>query len=159
MFVTVFTGILDLQSGEFRYANGGHNPPLFASSSDPGFRFMKLKKGLPLGVIEDFEYTSCSMTVKEGDKFVLYTDGVNEAMNKDGEQWGNERFLQSANAHRNLKPEDFDKTLRSEIVSFCAGAEQSDDITTLDLTFLKKKNAATENRQIPGPGQQPESRR
>jgi sigma-B regulation protein RsbU (phosphoserine phosphatase) len=137
MFVTVFLCTLDLGTGKMTYANGGHNPPLLSLSGAP-YQLMSLKKGLPLGMFENSRYTLSEMDIHAGDKLYLYTDGVNEAMNREGEQFGNRRFLEKVNTCRDLPPEEFDRALRQEIVRFVNGAEQSDDITTLALAYTGK---------------------
>jgi sigma-B regulation protein RsbU (phosphoserine phosphatase) len=136
MFVTVLLCVLDLKTGSVSYANGGHNPPLISQSGEP-YRFMELKKAIPLGMFENSKYTLCKFQIKPGDKLYLYTDGVNEAMNEKGEQWGNERFLARANEVWRLGPDEFDAAIRQTIVSFADGAEQSDDITTMAITYIK----------------------
>jgi sigma-B regulation protein RsbU (phosphoserine phosphatase) len=136
MFVTVILCILDLKTGVLSYANAGHNPPLISLSGDP-YRFMELKKGIPLGMLEDSKYKLCELQLHPGDKLYLYTDGVNEAMNNDGEQLGNERFLAKANELRHLEPNKFDEEIRQTIADFAGSAEQSDDITTIAIAYIK----------------------
>ncbi|MDR1956186.1 MAG: SpoIIE family protein phosphatase [Treponema sp.] len=136
MFVTVFLCTLDLSTGQMSYANGGHNPPLIALGGGP-FRFMELKKGVPLGMFEASRYKLCELFLHDGDKLYLYTDGVNEAMNGEGDQFGNDRFLEKANANLGLPPERFDQALRQELALFVNGAEQSDDITTLAIAYTR----------------------
>jgi sigma-B regulation protein RsbU (phosphoserine phosphatase) len=135
MFVTVFLCALDLNTGKMIYANGGHNPPLLSLAGEP-YQFMRLKKGTPLGMFEESRYCPEEMDLRAGDKLYLYTDGVNEAMNAKEEQFGNRRFLEKANACRDLPPEGFDEAIRRELVLFAAGAEQSDDITTLAMAYI-----------------------
>jgi sigma-B regulation protein RsbU (phosphoserine phosphatase) len=137
MFVTVLLCSLDLKTGVLSYANGGHNRPLISQSGEP-YRFMELKKGIPLGMLEDSKYKLCELQMRPGDKLYMYTDGVNEAMNNDGEQLGNERFLGRANDLRHLNPDQFDEKIRQTIISFANGAEQSDDITTMAINFIKR---------------------
>jgi serine phosphatase RsbU (regulator of sigma subunit) len=132
----VFLSILDLETGILSYANAGHNPPLISLSGEP-YRFMELKKGVPLGIRENAEYTLCALHLNPGDRLYLYTDGVNEAMNNDGEQLGNARFLTKANEARNLDPDQFDETIRRSITAFAEGAEQSDDITTVAIRYVR----------------------
>jgi sigma-B regulation protein RsbU (phosphoserine phosphatase) len=98
---------------------------------------MELKKGIPLGMLEDSKYKLCELQLHPGDKLYLYTDGVNEAMNNDGEQMGNERFLAKANEARNMDPSQFNDAIRETIAVFADGAEQSDDITTMAISYLK----------------------
>jgi sigma-B regulation protein RsbU (phosphoserine phosphatase) len=79
--------------------------------------------------------------LEPGDKIYLYTDGVNEAMNTRGEQFGNKRFREAANTYRSLPPQGFDEAIRREVAAFAEGAEQSDDITSVAISFLKRKDA------------------
>jgi sigma-B regulation protein RsbU (phosphoserine phosphatase) len=137
MFVTVFIIAIDLMTGTALYANGGHNPPLLSQSNGP-FQFMQLKKGAPLGVMEQSAYSLSTLQLNPGDKFYLYTDGVTEAMNEREEQLGNERFLRTANQERELTPESFDNKIRHVIAEFVGNAEQSDDITSLCFHYKKE---------------------
>ncbi|MDR2403915.1 MAG: SpoIIE family protein phosphatase [Spirochaetaceae bacterium] len=141
MFVTVFLCTFDLITGKMIYANGGHNPPLISLSGGP-YQFMRLEKGIPPGMFGDSRYRSCELDLQTGDRLYLYTDGVNEAMNEGGEQFGNDRFLDRANRFRDLPPEEFDGAIRQELALFVQGAEQSDDITTLAIAYKGKYSEA-----------------
>jgi sigma-B regulation protein RsbU (phosphoserine phosphatase) len=147
MFVTIFICALDLATGELRYANGGHNPPLLSQGSSPpggtegGFQFMKLKKGVPPGMLEDETYVESSIILAPGARLFLYTDGVNEAMNRNEDEFGNDRMLETANSLLELEPRAFDEQMRRTLADFMDGAEQSDDITTLILHFEGCKKA------------------
>jgi sigma-B regulation protein RsbU (phosphoserine phosphatase) len=134
MFVTTLIYSLDLMTGQMLYANGGHNPPLLSTANDP-YQFMKLAKGIPPGMLETSKYKMCLLHLNPGDKLYLYTDGVNEAMNPNGEQFGNDRFLSAANKFRDLPPEQFDEAIRQEVRTFADGAEQSDDITSVAIFY------------------------
>jgi sigma-B regulation protein RsbU (phosphoserine phosphatase) len=90
-----------------------------------------------MGVEEDFLYSSSEITLSGGDRLYLYTDGVNEAENPQGEQFGNERLLDAANRYRDLPIREFDLAFRAGLSEFVNGAEQSDDITTLVLVYNK----------------------
>jgi serine phosphatase RsbU (regulator of sigma subunit) len=138
MFVTVFICSLDLQTGILHYANGGHNRPLISLSGSP-YQYMELKKGIPLGLLEGSKYHDCELQMQPGDKLYLYTDGVNEAMNPEGKELGNAAFLEGANKFRDLPSEQFDEAIRGIISHFADGEEQSDDITTMAISFLQHK--------------------
>ncbi|MDR3337591.1 MAG: SpoIIE family protein phosphatase [Treponema sp.] len=143
MFVTAFICSLDLKTGILKYANGGHNRPLIAKAKGL-YQFMELKKGRPLGLLENSVYLPCELRIQPGDKLYLYTDGVNEAMNAEGRQLGNDVFLSAANEFYDLPPRQFDEAIRRTIGAFVNGAEQSDDITTLAISF----RALYENKHI-----------
>jgi sigma-B regulation protein RsbU (phosphoserine phosphatase) len=137
MFVTVFLCSLDLGTGKLTYANGGHNPPLISLDGAP-YQFMKLKKGVPPGMFVESRYQRCELDIHAGDKLYLYTDGLNEAMNGEDKPYGNDRFLEKANSCRDLPPKEFDEAVRQDITRFVQGTEQSDDITTLVLSYRDK---------------------
>ncbi|MDR3172746.1 MAG: SpoIIE family protein phosphatase [Treponema sp.] len=150
MFVTVFLCTLDLNTGKLTYANGGHNPPLISLGGEP-YRFMKLEKGVPPGMFAGSRYQRCELDLHRGDRLYLYTDGVNEAMNPEGELFGNGRFLEQADSCRDLPPEEFDGAIRRDIALFAQGAEQSDDITTLVMAYRGPEPV----NPGPGPGVPP----
>jgi sigma-B regulation protein RsbU (phosphoserine phosphatase) len=92
-------------------------------------------------------YRRCCLDIHPGDTLYLYTDGVNEAMNGDGELFGNDRFLERATSYRNLPPEEFDGAIRRDLARFAQGAEQSDDITTMCITY--RGASSDESKPIP----------
>jgi sigma-B regulation protein RsbU (phosphoserine phosphatase) len=87
MFVTMFCGIIDLDTGEITYANGGHNPPYLICTDDKLIQ-IPLGKGMALGVMENTKFEPRSITLKSGQGLFLYTDGINEAENSRGEGFG-----------------------------------------------------------------------
>ncbi len=90
---------------------------------------------MPLGLMDGASYGSYTADCQVGDRFLLYTDGVTEAMNKDDELFGEERLETVVAAHTQERPEALIKAVRNEVAAFAAGAEQSDDITMLSLEF------------------------
>jgi sigma-B regulation protein RsbU (phosphoserine phosphatase) len=150
MFVTVFICTLDLGTGKLVYANGGHNPPLISLSGQP-YQFMKLEKGIPLGMFEESQYWRCEINLNAGDRLYLYTDGVNEAMNGKGEEFGNDRLLERTNSCRDLTPKKLDQAIRQDIAQFVEGEEQSDDITTLAIVYGGEEAEARARPCLPPP--------
>jgi sigma-B regulation protein RsbU (phosphoserine phosphatase) len=140
MFATIFCAILDLETGELQFSNGGHNPPLI-SSGGSHFKFMDIPEGLVIGAIEDSKWGSGKLLLEPGDVIFLYTDGVTEAANLQDELFSGERMK---NCLVNLQSQNKDitaiiKAVRQEIASFTQGAPQSDDITMLALMYKGKK--------------------
>lgn len=133
-FITFFWGILDDQKKELTFVNAGHNPPLLVRNGE----LTKLKKGgMILGVMETtIPYESETIGLYKGDKIFLFTDGITEAMNKDMEEYSDERLesfvniLEKENAQQAL-----DKVV-DNVLEFTEGAEQSDDITCLVINVL-----------------------
>lgn len=133
MFVTVFYGILNKQSGEVEYVNAGHNPPFGILSQETGK--LELTGGMALGVVEDFNYKSKTIQLNKGDKLLLYTDGVIEAFNRDEEAYGEERFVNLLNETLDQPIKLIIEKILDDVHNFAGGASQSDDITLLGLTF------------------------
>ena len=132
MFVTMWVGVLDYETGFVEYVNAGHNPPLLWQA-ESGWRWLEERSGLPLGLIDGGSYNVFTLDCGAGDKVLLYTDGVTEAMNVDDELYGEERLEVVVNAAADERPEALVKEVRRDVASFAQGAEQSDDITILAL--------------------------
>jgi phosphoserine phosphatase RsbU/P len=133
MFVTVFYGILNTQTGEVDFVNAGHNPPYLLSAS--GISKVEMTNGLALGVLDDFIYESKKIQLKNGDRLLLYTDGVVEAFNQEETAYGEEKFEDFLNDNRTLPIEIILKKSLTDVNEFAAGAPQSDDITLLGIAF------------------------
>ena len=132
MFVTLWMGVLELSSCRLLYINAGHNPPLLASR-EGDFRFLKSAPDLVLAGMEDTIYHKREITLKEGDTLFLYTDGITEAENSNREFYGKERLQEFLDIHQYLSLGELLPALWTDIETFSAGAEQSDDITMLAL--------------------------
>lgn len=133
MFVTVFYGILNTQTGLIDYVNAGHNPPYFLSSN--GIREVEMTNGLALGVLDDFTFESKTIQLEKGDQILLYTDGVIEAFNLEQNAYGEKKFENLLNQSLNLPIETIVNKSFADVKDFISGAPQSDDITLLGITF------------------------
>lgn len=132
MFVTALYAVYNHETGEFTYASGGHDAPLLVRA-DGSSELLPLTGGIALGIIPGFEYGQNTVTLNPGETIVLYTDGVTEAMNNEGEQFGLERMRE---VFANSAPKDSDEATRTifdAVNAFADGAAQSDDITCLTL--------------------------
>ena len=134
LFVTLFYGILDPATGEFVYANAGHNPPFVVKR--PGeVLALPMTGGMAVGVMPGLPYSEDKTTLAPGDTMFLYTDGITEAMNADEEEFTEAR-LEVVLADGHALPVDAVLTnVTSAVVEFVAGAEQSDDITCIVLRY------------------------
>jgi sigma-B regulation protein RsbU (phosphoserine phosphatase) len=129
-FITFFWGILDTKEHSFSYVNAGHNPP-YLVHADGSMRALDAG-GLILGIMEQTPpYGIETVQLQPDDMIVCYTDGVNEAMSKEMEEFSDERLQQLLTDNRDLSADDLLQYIRDEIVSFTVGADQSDDITML----------------------------
>ena len=135
MFASVICAILDVRTGELVYANAGHNPPLFYNGKT--FEYMTLEGALVIGCIRQNAavFKPQHMTLKKGDILFMYTDGVNEAMDLNNQEYGTERLYADLQAMAGANPKEIFDHIRGKLVVHCNGAEQSDDITVLALKF------------------------
>lgn len=90
---------------------------------------------MPLGLFEGLPYSQFEVDLQVGDQFLLYTDGVTEAMNKEGALYGEERLEAVVTENYYLHPRALVSAIRRELIAYASGAEQSDDITMLALEY------------------------
>ena len=136
MFVTVFIGVLDLETGEFVYVNGWHNPPVIYHAEENRCEFLDVKKNFVLGPMDGIPFIEQRITFKRGDLIFMYTDGVTEALNVADEEYLPERlidFMNSTDCRADLQT--LLKNVRGDVSKHVGEAEQSDDITMFALRF------------------------
>lgn len=135
MFVTAFIAILNTQNGNLEYVNAGHNPPLIKSNGK--YEFLNTDTNLVLSAIEDMEYKTSSVQLKQNEGIFLYTDGVVEAHNINDEFYSENRLKNYLNDNKDYNPKELLIHLKENIDEFCKGASQFDDITMLNIIFNK----------------------
>jgi serine phosphatase RsbU (regulator of sigma subunit) len=141
MFVTAFLGVLDLKSGNLRYVNAGHNPPL-VKKRDGCFERLPVKRNFVLAGMDNLVFAQQEIALGIGDMLLMYTDGVTEAVNKELVLFSEDRLLNHLNrkaADNNLQAMDIVESVKQAVDTFAGGAEQADDITMLCLKYLGKK--------------------
>ncbi|MDX9992715.1 MAG: GAF domain-containing protein [Anaerolineales bacterium] len=132
MFVTAVYGVIDQQSGQFTYANAGHNPPVWVrNDQSPATLEILSRTGMALGVIEDFEITERVIQLACGDLLVLYTDGVTEAFAPNEEMFGEERLYEILRKARHSSAFEVLDAIENEVNQFMDTLPASDDITML----------------------------
>jgi sigma-B regulation protein RsbU (phosphoserine phosphatase) len=129
MFVTLFLGILNLDSGELRYVNAGHPPPILIAK-DKAPRKLAGRSGPACGVRENLSYRAFLARLEPGDTLLGYTDGVTEAVNGAGARYGEARLLEILN-HPARNAEETTARLLADIETFTAGSDPFDDITLI----------------------------
>ena len=138
MFVTFFMGVLDLPTGRLRFCNSGHNAPIIAKQDDT--KFLDIISNIPLGVLPDFHFEEQECTISYGTTIFLYTDGVNEAENKEHKQLGDNRILSIAQNMYDISSYQQIKIMTDSVVKHADGAEQSDDLTMLSIKYLHQQD-------------------
>jgi sigma-B regulation protein RsbU (phosphoserine phosphatase) len=126
-FITFFLGDLDVGRGELQYINAGHNPPVVVHS-DGELQHLSTT-GMVLGVQEDRDYELRSISLSHGDVLTLYTDGYSEAFNPVGEEFGEERLIETIVENRCGSPDEIARALREELLRFTEGKPLDDDLT------------------------------
>ena len=128
-FVTMFVGILDLATGRLDYCNAGHEPPIMAGQP------LSVKINLPVGALSDWNYEGQQAQLHPGDMLFLYTDGISEAQNAAGEQFGRKYVKQLAREHCTDTAQQLVELMESEVHRHAGDAQQSDDITLLAIKW------------------------
>jgi serine phosphatase RsbU (regulator of sigma subunit)/pSer/pThr/pTyr-binding forkhead associated (FHA) protein len=132
-FVTLFAGELDPANGRFKYINAGHNPPLIAKHD--GSVQQLSSGGLPLGIIADTEFETGEITLEPGESLVIYSDGVNEANNLAGDEFGMDRLIQVVGNNLQASASGMRDKIESALSEFTQTAPANDDIT---LVIVKR---------------------
>jgi phosphoserine phosphatase RsbU/P len=141
MFVTAVLCTLDTVSGELAFAVAGHEAPVMVSNEgDPDS--LAAEGGPVMGLLPGSEYPLNRVTLKPGDALVLFTDGVNEAQNVEGDFFGPERLRAAAAEGRGEGTPGLTGAVLTAVRAFAGEAPQSDDITILTLKFLRRRQRA-----------------
>ena len=130
MFVTVFYGIYDLQTGQITFTNAGHNPP-YILKADGQVEVVKSPCNLVLGAVPDMPFSCDTMKLNPGDTLYMFTDGVTEAENKNHDQFGESRLEAALAECKGADSRHIVDTVNAKVKEFINGASQSDDITQL----------------------------
>jgi serine phosphatase RsbU (regulator of sigma subunit) len=131
MFVTMFLGLVNLESGKMDFCNAGHNPPVIGDG-DSG-AFIEMESNAPIGLWPELDYTGETLSNIKGKPLFVYTDGLNEAENPAQEQFGEDRMMSILHEHRFKNAQDLVETLKVEVEKFRNGADPNDDMTMLCL--------------------------
>jgi sigma-B regulation protein RsbU (phosphoserine phosphatase) len=135
MFVTLFIGVLDLRTGNLAYSNAGHCPPLVIHNQT--VTPIEMDANIPVGLMSDWQYSRQDIHINPGSNIFVYTDGLTEAENGEHGQYGEERMNSTLAQVGNLAPRELIAAMSDSVHAFVAGAEQSDDLTMLDIQFIK----------------------
>jgi serine phosphatase RsbU (regulator of sigma subunit) len=133
LFVTAFFGVLDPATGLMTYCNAGHNPPYFLGDRNSCEPHPLTKTGLPIGIDEDTTWERAEITMLPGDVLVLYTDGVPDAQNLDGDFFKQESLVHVIQEHLGESAEMLQKSILDAVYDFVGDAPPFDDITLMVL--------------------------
>jgi sigma-B regulation protein RsbU (phosphoserine phosphatase) len=132
MFVTAWYGVLDPASHRVAFANAGHSLALHVAAADGAMRQLR-PAGMPLGVVDSLSLTREAITLAPGDMIVLYTDGVIDALNEVGEDFGQDRLEALLFGRRHLAAQEVMDALLAAIHAHTGQAPLFDDVTVVVL--------------------------
>ena len=134
-YATLLYGQLD-PNGTLKFCNAGHNPPLIYGAD--GLRRVE-SGGMPVGMFEFAPYSGDECTLKAGDTLVIYSDGVTEAHNVAGEEFGEARLVEVLERYSRGSAEIVLEQIVNAVKEFAHGAEQYDDVTVLVVKYTGPK--------------------
>ncbi|MCQ9208707.1 MAG: SpoIIE family protein phosphatase [Omnitrophica bacterium] len=135
LFVTMAYVVYDPARRQISLASAGHLPPLLFRSSQL-IEKIEVSEGIPIGLMEEAEFTQSQLNVAQGDMLLLYTDGVTEARDKKGQEITEERVIQALKDKKGLSSHQAIQALKGTIRAFVGSALQHDDITIMALRVV-----------------------
>ena len=132
MFVTMFLGLLDLQTGHLQFCNAGHNPPVIGGGENNG-DFLEMESNAPIGLFPDIEYKGEEIDTIKGRAIFVYTDGLNEAEDTEQKQFGDDKLLDILRETKFDSARQVIETMAAQVEKHRNGAEPNDDLTMLSL--------------------------
>ena len=131
LFVTCWLGCVNIATGQMKFANAAHNPPVLYDGDS--YKFLEQKSGIMLAAMEGSKYVQHEIQLKKGSRLFIYTDGVTEAQNKDGALFGEQLLLGALAKTAALSSKETVMLVNKEVERFAGGADQADDITVLSF--------------------------
>ena len=136
MFVTLFLGLLNLQTGHLSFCNAGHNPPVLGDGNHGG-DFIKMLPNAPIGVLPGLEFKGEEIESILDRPLFIYTDGLNEAENSAKEQYGDDRLLNFLRNSSYESARQVIETISEDVEKHRDGAEPNDDLTMM-CVYIKR---------------------
>jgi len=134
-FASLFYAEYEPATRVLKYVNAGHNPPLVVRFQDSSCEVFQLNsKAIPVGIAADAQFGSTVFQLEIGDLLVAYTDGITEAENRSGEQWGQRRLEAALCSRRGATSEQVIESILDQISSFTSGQPQRDDMTLVVMS-------------------------
>jgi serine phosphatase RsbU (regulator of sigma subunit) len=135
MFVTMFLGLVDLKTGHLDFCNAGHNPPVLIG--DGKAEFIEMVPNAPIGLWPELPYEGEEIADITNRPLFVYTDGLNEAENRQQEQFTDERLLEILQTTPFESSQQTVEMLREQVEAHRDGAEPNDDLTMLCVKVKK----------------------
>jgi sigma-B regulation protein RsbU (phosphoserine phosphatase) len=133
-YFTIHYGIIDLRTGRYKYAQGGH-PPAILVSRDRSPRLLE-GSGLPIGFDPSIKYDQFEIALSRGDRLVLYSDGITETNGKNREQFGDERLLAATGETHALPVKEALSVILDRLTEWRGKSQPEDDISILAIDWM-----------------------
>lgn len=137
MFATMVYGVLDTKSLTFTYSNGGHCPPIRVNSQKNSVDLLE-KGGMLLGIFDYAGFEDETLSLKENDTLVFYTDGVTEAENSSEEQYGTQRLIEVIVKNADIGAEELCRKIEEDLMEFTSTLPHFDDLTIVVIKIGEK---------------------
>ncbi len=135
-FLTLFLGILHTETGNLNYCNAGH-APTFLVSSNGNVKELADPHGIPLGLVHDTSYKDSTVHLKQGDHLILYTDGITEQANENGEYFGVDGFYALFNYFKGHSPDEIAEMIVKKVGDFAGNTKHTNDLSLMVFGFEK----------------------
>jgi len=135
MFVTAFLCLLDARTGELTYSFAGHNKPFLVSGGE--VKVLEGEQNIALGIVDDFHYVQRRIAMQNGDKLLLFTDGLTEAVDAQDNEFGEERVTEILKRTADLSIDRTCELLLKEVAAFTGDLPRFDDLTVVGIQFGK----------------------
>ncbi len=130
-YITLFSGILDIENNEIKYTNAGHNPPILVRNN--GAVELLTDGGIPLGFIPQSVYSESYIAIEKGDILIVFSDGVTETLDENENEFGDSRLEELIRQNKNLGSREIIKKIIDSLQEFSVGNPAPDDITMIIL--------------------------
>jgi sigma-B regulation protein RsbU (phosphoserine phosphatase) len=137
-YATFFYAEYDARRWCLSYVNAGHNAPMLCRKREGNWEVQRLETGgTVVGLLPDMSFQQATLGLRSGDLLVAFTDGISEAMNAAGEQFGEQRLMKAIECCDGLTAAEITKRLLGEVDTFVASAPQHDDMTLVVMRFVE----------------------
>ena len=134
MFVTVWLGILEIATGKLTAANAGHEYPMIKKAGE-SFEMLRDRHGLVVGAMDGVRYKDYEVMLEPGAKLFVYTDGVSEAVDRNLNQFGTDRILESLRSGEDGSPREILENVIKSVREFAGNTQQYDDLTIMCVEY------------------------
>ena len=148
LFVTVWLGIIDLETGLMKFVNAGHNPPFIYSNKTGRFNKLITKQNFILAGMKDVQFEESEYKLDPGDRLFLYTDGVVEAINQENKMYGEDRLNRFLDQNLSLNSKDTIIGVKKDIDKFANNKTQFDDMTMLELRYKDMQERSKNSKRF-----------